>query len=338
MKMKSLRLILVLALTATAILGLSATAALADSNPANLRLDLTSDDDAGSWLGNLGTPIRWFNQDVSIVNTPTIYPYESTSTVSLNYFGYSRDGSAFTSITASPMRTFSAQGIYSFEATGSNAIGTAYEASGSIGIDRTRPTSGSNLVPVYTGSAKITIGAADALSGPEFLLYTLDGASQRAVPRMDLRYPYFASVAALLPPDLTAPFNVEVNVTTPGVHKLSWFVVDNAGNHERWHDKTFRVNAVGYVPVLGKPTAYVRGHKAIFRGTVTPAARPRPTRLTVQRKGGNTWRAFATYTWWIPKYEGTYSLRKTIKKNGIYRVRTTQGTGSSSWSKEFEVK
>jgi hypothetical protein len=335
MKMRSWRLILVLALTTTAVFGFSASAAFADSSPANLGLDLDSDDDAGFWLGNLATRIRWFNQDVSIVGTPSVYPYESTSTVSLDYFGYSRDGSAFTSATASPLRTFSAQGIYSFEATGSNAIGTAYEASGSIGIDRTRPTSSSNLVPVYTGSAKITIRVADALSGPEFLLYTLDGASQRAVARAKIR---FTSLAALPPVDLTAPFDVEVNVTTPGVHRLSWFVVDNAGNHERWHDTTFRVNALGYVPVLGRPTAHVRGHKAIFRGTVTPAARPRPVRLTVQRKGGNTWRAYATYTWRIPKYASTYSFRKTIKKDGIYRVKTTKGTGASRWSKEFTIE
>lgn len=337
--MRSLRSILVLALTVLAVVGYPASAALADTNPAYMSLHLSSDDDAGFWLGNFLTPIRWFNQDVRIVETPEIYPYESTSTVSLDYFGYSRDGSAFTSITASPERTFSKEGIYGFEATGSNAVGTAYEASASIGIDRTRPTSRSNLVPVYTGSAKITIKASDALSGPEFLLYTLDGASQKCVPRQDFKDMYlFASLAVRPRPDLTSPFDVQVNVTTPGVHKLSWFVVDNAGNHERWHDTTFRVNAIGYVPVLGKPTAYVRGHKATFRGTLTPAARPRPAKLTLQRKSGNRWVAFKTYSWWIPKYAGTYSLRKTVSKKGVYRVKVAEGKGVSRWSKEFRVK
>lgn len=336
--MRAFRWVLVLAIAVVAILGLGGTA-LADTAPAYLSLQFTSDDDAGFWLGNFGTPVRWFNQDVSIVQTPRVNPYDATSTVSLDYFGYSRDGSAFTSITASPMRTFSAQGIYSFEATGSNAIGTAYEASGSIGIDRTRPTSGSDLVPVYTGSAKITIRASDALSGPEFLLYTLDGSSQKAVARADWMFAPFGLLTAVDRKwNPTEPFDVEVDVTTPGVHRLSWFVVDNAGNHERWHDTTFRVNAIGYVPVLGKPTAYVRGHNAVFRGTVTPSARPRPAKLTVQRKSGATWVAFKTYSWWIPKYEGTYSLRKSIAKKGVYRVKTTEGKGVSRWSNEFRVK
>jgi hypothetical protein len=50
------------------------------------------------------------------------------------------------------------------------------------------------------------------------------------------------------------------------------------------------------------------------------------------------WRAYATYTWWIPKYASAYSSRQTIKKHGIYRVKTTEGTGVSRWSKEFTVK
>jgi hypothetical protein len=331
----SIRLILALVLTLVAVLAVPLASASAEGlQPAQLNFSYESEDDAGFWFGNFATRIRWFNQDVSLVSTPTLSAWESTSSITLDYFAYRLNGSAFTSITASPLRTFSAEGVYDFEATGINVVGLSYEGSRTLGIDKKRPTSSSNLVPVYTGSAKITITATDTLSGPEFVMYTLDGTSQRAVPG----YPWMFVVAGPTPKDPNAPFVVDVKVTSPGKHRLSWFAVDNAGNHERWHDTTFLVNPVGYVPVLGKPSVYVRGHKATVRGTVTPAARPRPAVMTVQRKGDSGWKAFATYSWWIPKYAGVYSLKRTITKKGVYRVKTAEGTGSSRWSKEFTVE
>lgn len=315
----------------------SAVAAPAPPTPASISLNFDSPGNAAWWLGNLATRIYWFNQDASLISTPTLYSYPSSGTITLDYLGLSFNGSEYASITASPKSTvLSAEGIYTFDAWGSDDADTSFEASRTFGVDKTLPSSRSNLVPVYTGSALITITASDALSGAEFVLYTLDGKSQYAVPSIGDSGGYM--FAAKGPAEIGNAFDAGITVTTPGVHKLSWFTVDNAGNHEAWHYTTFRINKAGYVPVLGKPTTAVDGHRVGFKGSVTAASHNRPVTLTVQRKSGGSWVHFATYSKTVAKYHDSYWMKKTIAKHGTYRVMATQGAGKSRWSKEFRVR
>jgi hypothetical protein len=239
----------------------------------------------------------------------------------VSYLAYGLNGSALTSITASPKRTFSAEGVYSFDATGSLA-GTSYEGTSTFGIDKTRPVSSSDVVPVYDGTATVTITDTDALSGPEYILYSLDGASDFATPTAT--------------PETTQDFSVSAVTTTPGRHALTWYSVDNAGNQERWHETSFVVNAVGYKPVLGKPKVSVHKRTVVFGGSVTAATARKIVTLTVQRLSGKT--SVATYSVWAPKYASAYALSKYINKAGTYRVRATEGSGLSAWSNNFKIK
>jgi len=318
---KHLRASLALVVVVVAMLAFTAAVAYADPTTS---LDFnTSSPGAASWFGGLESTVTWYNQDVSITTVPTLFDFSQDSDISLNYFAYSFNGSAFTSITASPLHTFAAEGLYSFDATGTDDLDTAFEGTQTpgFGIDKTRPTSASNLVPVYDASAKVTITAADMLSGAEFIVYTLDGASDYATPTP------------------TGSLSADVVMTTPGMHTLGWFTVDNAGNHEHAHNVSFLVNATGYVPVLGKPRIKaLKKHNAVFSGSVTAATTSRTVTLTVQRLNGKKFRSFKTYTVSAAQYAGSYSLTKNLKKAGTYRVRAAEGSGVSAWSNSVKVK
>ena len=321
MRNKALRSVLGLAAVVIAVLACTAGAAYAAPATADLNLSISSPGNMGWDFGNHNSTLTWFNQDVSIDDTPTMST-ESTTDIPLSYFAYQFNGGTLTSITANPMRTFSAEGIYSFEATGSDLLATAYESSATLGIDKTRPTSVSDVVPVYDGSAAITIEATDTLSGLEDTVYILDGTPEFATP------PPF-------PPDAVSAV---VNVATDGQHTLSWYAVDNAGNHERMHTSTFRVNEIGYTPVLGRPSVSVkRVRNVTFSGSVTPATTAKTVWLTVQRLNGRTFRPFATYSVRVPRYASQYSIRKHFTRAGTYRVRAFEDTGASTWSRSFKL-
>lgn len=324
MRKKTLSTTLVLVIAAVAILASSAGAAIAAPTTYLTGIPFNVEGDSAYWFGNHGTTIRWYNKNVTITTTPTIGSFVPTSTISLNYLAYSLNGSAFTSITATPKYTFSADGRYSIVATGANLIGTSYEATAALGIDTQRPSSGSNVVPVYDATATVILHAADALSGPEYLVYNLDKASEWATPTPSL--------------GATSSFDVTLTVTTAGKHTLSYFIVDNAGNHSSSHGKAFVINAIGYKPVLGRPTATVRKHKVTYKGSVTAAATKKSVTLTVERKKGKSWKSFAKYKVYVAKYMNKYSWAKTNKKSGTYRLRASQGTGRSAWSKSFKIK
>jgi hypothetical protein len=338
---RSLRTTLVLTIAIIAALAFSATSALGATRADSFNIGFVSSGDAGAWFGNLGTPIRWYNQDVSIVATPTLYAFESTSTITLSYLGYSYNGSEFTSITAETTHTvFATEGLYSFDATGSNTAEVTYEGTRTIGIDKTRPATRSNLVPVYNGSALVTITVTDALSGPEYILYTLDGAPAYAVPGIGggLIFDSLATALAVPAPPAGNSYDIGVNVAGRGLHTLSWFAVDNAGNHGGWHSTTFRINAPGYTPVLGRPSVSVLRHRVSFKGTVTAATRAKQVILTVQRKDGSSWDSYAKFTVLVAKYAGSYWIRETISDRGKYRVKAAEANGKSRWSKEFRVR
>jgi hypothetical protein len=334
MKNRSLCVMLVLTVAAAAVLACTATVAYAaPPSPAILGLNVYAPGN-GSWFGNQypGTsPLiatypqimssgwrGWYNQGASFLTTPTFLT-QSYQPIPLSYLGYSYNGSAFTSITATPHRAFWNDGIYSFDATGALVL-SSYEGTASFGIDSARPTSTSNVLPVYDTTATIAITASDTASGPEYIVFSFDGAPD---------YAYALSNPNAL--------NLNFWVLISGPHTLRWFTIDNAGNHEYTHMASFVVNATGYVPVLGKPKVSVKKKVATFTGSVTPAATSRTVVLTVQRKSGK-WKGFATYSVTVPKYAGTYALKKSISKKGTYQVKAAEGTGASVWSKGFAIK
>lgn len=272
----------------------------------------------------LGPFWGWYNQDVSERN-PTFETDSHTGPVSLDYLAYSFDGSAPTSITTLLPHTFSAQGMYTFDATGTYSA-VSYEASDTIGIDRTDPVTNSNLVPVYDDSAVITLAATDTLSGPSWTDWRLDGASTCAT-----------ECATGIPSVIV--LSHQVVVSTPGWHTLRWFSIDNAGNFENTHLASFLVNPGGYTPILGRPSVAVRRrHTAIFAGSVTPATTSKTVTLNVWRKSGKSFKRFATYSVQAPKYASAYALAKYIAKGGTYRVYGAEGAGTSVWSKNFTIK
>lgn len=322
MRRTPLRASLILAVTVGVLLA-SAVVAFAAPVSATLQLPFeAAPGDTGWDFGNMASSVTWANRAIAIDGTPTIAAEGTDTLVPMSYFGYSFNGSEFTSITESPMRAFSEEGIYSFEASGS-LESTSYEATTGpyFGIDRTRPTSTSDLAPVYDSVATITITATDTLSGPGDIVYSVDG---------DADYAQQKSHADTL--------SAEVVVTAPGGHTLSWFTVDNAGNFEHTHSTTFAVNQTGYVPVLGKPRISLRNRVATFAGSVTAATARKTVSLTVRRLSGGVWRPFATYSVSVPRYTSSYSLSKRISKAGAYRVRASEDAGVSSWSKGFRIR
>jgi hypothetical protein len=273
------------------------------------------------WYGATG---MWTNQDISITSTPTMSLLGTSTIIVPSYFAYSLNGGPAVDITSGMKHTFTAEGVYRLDAAGTlNLI--SYEATNAVlRIDKTRPTSWSNAVPVYDAAAAITISATDALSGASSIAYSLDGASDFATPTA----PYGGTH------DLTST----VNVVAPGWHNLRWFAVDLAGNHDNAHYISFLVNAPGDKPVLGKPKVSVRkGHTTTVKGSVTPAATARVLVVTVQRKG-KTWKTVATFRVTVPKYASAYSMTKYLSKKGTCRVYATEGTGVSKNSNSFVIR
>lgn len=338
MRRRSVRIALVLAIVVSVVLGCMAGVAYAvPPSLAWLPLMIGSPGSGSSYSRNTRdiaqtSPVQgtypqiggsywygWYNQDVSL--TGIVFETPGYVGIPLSHLAYSYNGSAYTSITASPLRTFSAEGIYAFDATGTLSA-VSYEGTGSMGIDKTRPSSSSNMVPVYDNSAVITITATDTLSGPQFIVYSLDGASDYATDTPDLN-----------------TLSGDVFVHAAGWHTLRWFTIDNAGNFEHSHQVSFLINASGYTPVLGKPHVSVRkGHTATFTGSVTPGATNKMVALTLQRKSGKSFKPFATYSVKVPKYASAYAIVKYITKAGTYHVKAAEGAGASVWSKNFTIK
>lgn len=322
MKNRSWRLAFGLVIAFVCVYGvLGASASAAPITPASLNMAWLSPGNA-TWFGNTGV---WSNQNISIVGTPTLSNASTTTPIPLMYLAYSLNGGAPVNITSAPHVTLTQEGVYTWDGVGIlNAV--SYESTTTVlRIDKSRPTSWSNAVPVYDGTATVTMTATDTLSGAGFVVYSVDNVTDFA----SSVGPYLGSF----------PVTATINVTDPGAHSMSWFSIDRAGNHEAWHSASFRVNALGYVPQLGKPSTSVKKtRKVTFKGSVTPATSNRALKLTVQRKNGKVWKPFAVYSATVSRYMGSYSVMKYVSKAGTYRVMTAEGTGASVWSKNFVLK
>jgi hypothetical protein len=287
--------------------------------PAPLQIGF-SYDGSTTWFGATGA---WTNQDFSIVGTPTIY---APTPAAPDALGYRFNDGPLVDITADwKTHKFSSEGMYRFDAV-LTTVGVTYESSNTVmGLDKHRPWSWSSAVPVYDSPAVITITASDTLSGAAFVAYSLDGAQD-----YNSSYSPFLGAGAL---------TTTVTVTTPGKHTMKWFSVDRAGNHEYTHEVAFQVNAPGYTPRLSKPYLGGRGrHYVRISGSVTKAATARNLYVRVQRKVAGVWMPDTVFKVAMPKYAGSYSIKKWIGKDGTYRVIATEGAGTSSASRSVRIR
>lgn len=279
--------------------------------------------DSGHLFGNYYSspdPWGWYNQDVGFDSAPTLLNPTAHGQISLQQLDCVRDGSIPVNLGgASPV--LSDEGIYTIRASGVDESMTVFSGEWSLGIDKTRPVSGSNACPVYDGPAEITITAADNLSGCEFIVSSVDGAPDFSTPTPD-----------------TSSDSLHIQVKAAGAHLLTWFAVDNAGNHEPPHAASFRVNPVGYVPVLSAPRVSRRAKTMSFRGSVTPASSARRVVLKLQRKRASKWRPVATFSVVVHRYDAMYWLKKRLPLHGTYRVIASEDGGVSPPSNVFRIK
>lgn len=330
-KKKALLVALCVLIAVVAIVATAASAFAAPAWPAALYYSSSSPGDNAWWFGELthtspvpfGNNARWFNQDVALSNfylMPTTHPSDSTI-VPLATGTYTPVGGADQSFasTTTPVH-LTRDGVYVFNLAGVNASSTAFVATASVGIDRTRPASWSDAVPIYDGTATVTISATDTLSGAEWIMYSLDGQSE-----------YGTS---------TIPGNQFSTHAVAGVgsHSLSWQSVDNAGNFEGRHTVAFAVNPLGFQPTVGTVKTVVKKRKVFFAGNVSPLATSATVKLVVTRKSGAKWKSYGNYFLMVMKYHSGFGISKTFAKAGTYRVRAYEGTSASHKTTQFVVK
>ena len=216
--------------------------------------------------------------------------------------------------------TLSAEGFYTLVVTGTDTAAHSFTATTGVGLDFTRPTSWSDVAPVYDANATITLTATDTLSGAGAIIYSLDGATDCTF--MTNKYVGFATT---------------VNAGV-GSHTLSWLALDCAGNLEMRHWVAFTVNPPGLVPQPSKVSVKVSKHSVTFSGTTTALTSAQTVTLEVQVKSGSKYKGSATYSAVVPKYGSSYKLTKTISKTGSYQVRAHELAGvSASWA-SFKIK
>lgn len=320
--MKCTRRVLIVVVLATLLLALTASAAFGYSY-----LEWNQNSVPGSYLYSTwqytltsplapGVSVIWANQPIEISQW---YIYDTaTGTVNVSQRDYRFNGGAPVSL----VDTFSvsAQGLYTFEATGTKNA-TTYHASRLFGIDYGRPTSFSDAVPVYDDAATITITATDTVSGASAIFYSLDNKPDYWVECDDP--------------------NVSSAVVTAGVgaHTLRWVAMDNAGNYESaWHTVSFAVNPDGFVPQLSKPLVKVSKHKVTFIGATAPLTTPATIKFVVQRKSGKHYKNYATYFANLKRYAFSYKFTKSVSASGSFQVKAYEGTGSSHGWVSFRVK
>lgn len=278
---------LAVALAAVCVFGLVASAAFAspvhttDRFVGNADAQFTAESvgDAGLYHGNANpgtSPVDasadfyWFNQDVQMLGfgindtfdaDDDIVPTGGTYAVNTGA-GYG----APVDYTGEPV--VSGEGVYSVYAVGYDADAPEQLASGTVapafGIDKTAPSSSSDAVAAYVnGSATIAIQATDAMAGVQDIRTSVDGGPWQ--------YTYDGELGTT---------TADVNISTPGMHVVSWEAFDNAGNVDAhmvsfavFAGTTVDINASagthGRISPSGTFAAPVNGDQAF---TITPDA------------------------------------------------------------------
>jgi hypothetical protein len=306
-----------------------------------LSASLVSTGDAGSLHGNLNlttSPILsapptefygWFNQPVTFSNLVIMDPSDDTTTVALAGSFYQRSPDGVTWGADVPFVDSAAvanEGLYSLTATGTEAAEPDDVMTGTIlpafGIDMTKPMSTSDAVPVYSGTALVTITATDTLSGIENLQYSV---------KSDGPFDYASDA------DPGSTFTVPVTFG-PGSHTLRWHAFDNAGNIDG-HAVSFIVRPLGFVPTVMLSAKVHTGdkferHNVTFAGTVSPIATSMPLTVTIQRwrPKSKIWAPYSSYTHTIPMYASSFSDVKHVPSDDKFRAMASFDGGSSPWA------
>jgi hypothetical protein len=211
--------------------------------------------------------------------------------------------------------------LYGVTATGSDIDGDDL-VTGAIqpafGIDKTKPESTSDVVPVYGGGAAIvTIATTDTLSGVENLSVSVDDGPDVS---------YDAEPGSM--------FTVPVTLG-PGAHHLAWTAFDNAGNTDS-HVQSFTVRPIGFMPTVSLTVTPGKGaasHTVKFSGAVSALPTSETVTVTVQHwsKTSKKYVAYKTFTTPVPMYAGNYALSRKLTATGRYRARASFGGRLTAW-------
>ena len=203
--MKRLRGLIAACVLGVALLAMLPTSALAIAP--QLNADVSATTSAPGWYN---VPITVIFHDISWDD-----PIAGGS-FDISRIDYSKDGKPNVSVVPTSSLELSDQGRYAVQVYGSGGV-LGCDLSGPVpmefGIDWTPPTSISDAKASYRTTAHVSITAADALSGPGWVCYRLDGASEVT-----------ATVSESNP---AAVVNAGV-----GSHSLEWTAYDAAGNAE----------------------------------------------------------------------------------------------------------
>jgi RHS repeat-associated protein len=168
----------------------------------------------------------------------TLSAIDSGSGVAATY--YKVDGGSQQTGTAVTVSGAGSHTIYFWSVDNAGNIET--QKSASFVIDTTPPTTTSNALSFYNGTAVITLSAGDTGSGVGATYYKVDGGAQTA-----------GTAITVLPP-----------ASGTATHTISFWSVDNAGNVETAHMATFTV-----IPYDGAPPLTTSNAQSAYNGTAT---------------------------------------------------------------------
>jgi hypothetical protein len=72
-------------------------------------------------------------------------------------------------------------------------------------------------------------------------------------------------------------------------------------------------------------------HALRFYGNIAQMSNATTMVFTVQRKSGRRWVRYTSFATTIPATAGTFSVNRTISRNGTFRVQATDSCGASNW-------
>ena len=161
---------------------------------------------------------EWFNKSVDI--TDFAFPDGGNGAPAFQTATFGRNIGAGYSLPAAlsgPPYTLADDGVYSIVATGTDSVlgDVRGEITPAFGIDQTKPTVTSNVLPFYAGNPAVTVTATDTMSGIENLVVDVDMAHD---------------VSWEPSPLDPANFSVDFSFLGEGVHTFNWTAFDNAGN------------------------------------------------------------------------------------------------------------
>jgi hypothetical protein len=298
---KRLRGLIAACVLGAALLAMLPAGASAASAP-QLNADVSATMSAPGWYN---VPITWTFHSVVWDNS------ETGSYFDISRIDCSKDGKPSVSVVPTSTLELCDQGRYALQVT--FAGGELGYDPGPVpmefGIDWTPPASTSDVKASYQATARVSVTTADALSGPGWVCYRLDGASEVT-----------ATVSESSP-------TVAVNAGV-GTHSLEWTAYDAAGNAEvAPHAVSFTVSPEVTVHA---PRVRVRGKHVTFSGTMTRVARNSALTFVVERRNHRRWQTIARFSVKVPAGSARYTARRTVSRRGEYRVSAHLASGKAS--------